>query len=369
MKMTSKARMQTAMDHEEPDMVPFQATFVPEVDKILRNKYAKEIEGIKGKTVEKYQGMTELDILFGHDMLLLTYGMSTGYYRDTVSDTYFDAWGIKWKKTPYNTINGVGYYTEIVEFPLADDKRLDSYIPPDPDKEDMGYAEEVIKIYGKDYYICGIIDCSIFEALKYLRGIQQSMIDVVANKDIAHKIMDMSVDYHLKLGFKLIERGVDLLWLADDLGGEHALLMSPSTFREMVKPKMGYMIGELKKKNKNIKIAFHSDGYIEPIIGDLIEAGVDLLNPVQPESMDPLFIKKKYGKKIGLWGTISTQQTLPFGTAEDVEKEVADRIKNCGPGGGFLLAPTHNIQLDVPFKNIQAFYKAVKKYRNYPINF
>ena len=368
MTMTSKERMQTAMDHKQPDKVPFQATFVPEVDKILRKKYAKEIEGIKGKTAEKYQGMTELDILFGHDMLLLTYGMSTGYYRDTPSETYVDDWGIKWKKIPYSTVNGTGYYTEIVEFPLADDDKISSYIPPDPDNEDMGYAEEVIKNYGSQYYICGIIDCSIFEAFKYLRGMEQSMIDIVANKDIAHKIMDMSVEYHLKLGFKLIERGADLLWLADDLGGEHTLLMSPSTFKEMVKPKMGYMIGELKKKNRNIKIAFHSDGFIEPIIDDLIEVGVDLLNPIQPESMDPAEIKKKYGKRIGMWGTISTQQTLPFGSPADVEKEVAERIKTCAPGGGFLLAPTHNIQLDVPFENIEAFYRAVEKYRDYPVD-
>jgi uroporphyrinogen decarboxylase len=99
----------------------------------------------------------------------------------------------------------------------------------------------------------------------------------------------------------------------------------------------------------------------------LIEVGVDLLNPIQPESMDPSFIKKRYGKKICLWGTVSTQQTLPFGTSEDVENEIKERIKTCGPGGGFLLAPTHNIQLDVPFENIQAFYDAIKKYRNYPI--
>ena len=367
MGLSSKERMQIAMDHKEPDMVPFQATFVPEVDKILRKKYAREIEGIKGKKEEKYQGMTELDILFGHDMLLLTYGLSTGYYRDTDANAYVDEWDITWKKIPYKTINGDGYYTEIVRFPLADDSKIDSYIPPDPDNEDMRYAEEVIKNYGKDYYICGIIDCSIFEALKYLRGITQSLIDIVANKDIAHKVMDISVDYHLKLGLKLIDRGVDLLWLADDIGGEHTLLMSPQIFREMIKPKMGYMIGELKKKSKDIKVAFHSDGYIEPVIDDLIEVGVDLLNPIQPESMDPSFIKKRYGKKICLWGTVSTQQTLPFGTSEDVENEIRERIKTCGPGGGFLLAPTHNIQLDVSFGNIQAFYDAIKKYRNYPI--
>lgn len=367
MAITSKERLQITLDHKEPDRVPYQATFVPEMDKLLRQKYAKEIEGIKGKTTEKYQGMTELDILFEHDMLLLTYGISTGYYRNTQEDTYMDEWGITWRKIPYKTPNGIGHYTEIIKFPLADDDAINSYVPPDPDNEDMTYAEEVIRYYGKEKYICGIIDCSVFEALKYLRGITQSMIDIVANKDLAHKIMDMSVDYHLKLGYKLIERGVDLLWLADDLGGEHKLLMSPKTFREMVKPKLDYMIGELKKRNKNIKIAFHSDGYIEPIIDDLIEVGVDLLNPIQPESMDPAFIKKRFGSRISLWATVSTQKTLPFGTPQDVENEIKERIKTCAPGGGFLIAPTHNIQLDTSFENIEAFYSSIKKYGSYPV--
>lgn len=365
--MTSKERLQAAMEHEEPDRVPYMATFVPEVELRLKERYKKELAGIGSDVEIKYQGMTELDILFGHDMLLLTYGMSTGYYRETDSDTYVDEWGIKWKKIPYETINGTGYYTEIVEFPLADDSRIDSYTPPDPDDEDMGYADEIIAKYGKEKYICGIIDCSIFEALKYLRGITQSLIDILQNKDIAHKIMDMSVDYHLELGYRLMERGVDILWLADDFGGEHAMLMSPETFREMVKPKMGYMIGELKNRDRNVKVAFHSDGYIEPVIDDLIEVGVDLLNPIQPESMDPAVIKKRYGDRIALWGTVSTQSTFPFKGPEDLDKEVKERIKTCGPGGGFLLAPTHNIQLDVPSENIKAFYTAVEKYGSYPI--
>lgn len=365
--MTSKERMQITMEHEEPDRVPYMATFVPEMEKLLKERYKDQLEKISGPAEVKYQGMSELDILFEHDMLLLTYGISTGYYRQTDKDTYTDEWGITWKKVPYSTVNGRGYYTEIVDFPLADANKLDKYTPPDPDNEDMGYAEAVIERYGKTKYICGIIDCSIFEALKYLRGIEQSLVDLIAEKDIAHRVMDMSVEYHLRLGFKLIEREVDMLWLADDIGGERTLLMSPETFREMIKPKMGYMIGELKKRNKNIKIAFHSDGYIEPVIDDLIEVGVDLLNPIQPESMDPTFIKKRYGKRIALWGTVSTQVTFPFGKPEDVEAEVRERIKSCAPGGGFLIAPTHNIQLDVPFENVDAFYRAVKKYGRYPV--
>jgi uroporphyrinogen decarboxylase len=365
--MNSKERLQTAMEHEEPDRVPYMATFVPEVELMLKEKYKKELSGMKSNVEIKYQGMTELDLLFGHDMLLLTYGMSTGYYRDTPADTYRDEWGITWRKIPYETINGTGYYTEIADFPLEDDASIDSYEPPDPDNEDMGYADEIIAKYGNEKYICGIIDCSIFEALKYLRGITQSLIDLLQNKDIAHRVMDMSVEYHLKLGYKLLERGVDILWLADDIGGEHAMLMSPETFREMVKPKMGYMIGELKKRDKNVKIAFHSDGYIEPVIDDIVEVGVDLLNPVQPESMDPAYIKKRYGKRIALWGTVSTQSTLPFKGPSDVENEVRERILSCGPGGGFLLAPTHNIQLDVPIENIRAFYRAVENHGSYPV--
>jgi uroporphyrinogen decarboxylase len=365
--MNSKERLQAAMAHEEPDRVPYMATFVPEVEVELKRRFASEIRRIRDAGQMKYQGMSALDILFGHDMLLLTYGLSTGYYRDTPGESYRDEWGITWKKIPYSTPRGTGYYTEIVDFPLADEKRLSSYRPPDPDGESMAYAEAVIAAYGREKYICGIIDCSIFEALKYLRGITQSLIDVVANKDLAHRIMDMSVDYHLKLGLKLIERGVDILWLADDIGGEHALLMSPATFREMVKPKMGYMIGELKRRSRAVKVAFHSDGYIEPVIDDLVEVGVDLLNPIQPESMDPEAIKKRYGQRLALWGTVSTQRTFPFGSAAEVRAEVRERIRACAPGGGFLLAPTHNLQLDVPFENIQAFYDAAREFGAYPL--
>lgn len=355
------------MEFDEPDRVPYMATFVPEMETALKRRYALELQEIRTGVEMKYQGVNELDILFGHDMLLLSYGLSTGYYRDTPADTYVDEWGITWRKIPYQTPNGPGHYTEIVKFPLAEDAAIPSYRPPDPGQEDMGYAEEVIACFGKEKYICGVIDCSIFEALKYLRGITQSLIDVVANKDIAHYIMDLSVAYHLQLGYRLIERGVDLLWLADDIGGEHTMLISPETFREMIKPKMGYMIGELKKRKAGVKVAFHSDGYIEPVIDDLIDVGVDVLNPIQPESMNPATVKSRWGRRVALWGTVSTQKTLPFGTPEQIREEVRERIHSCAPGGGLLLAPTHNIQLDVPFQNIQAFYDAIKAYGTYPI--
>ena len=130
---------------------------------------------------------------------------------------------------------------------------------------------------------------------------------------------------------------------------------------------MDYMIGEFKKLNKDIKINFHTCGYIEPVIEDLIEVGVDLLHPIQPETMDPAVIKKRFGDRICLNGTVSTQRTLPFGTAADIRAEVRERILTCGPGGGFLIGPAQAVQLDVPLENIQAFYNAILEFGEYPV--
>jgi len=367
--MNSKERVQLVFDHKEPDRVPIQVSFVPEVLERLKMKY-----NIKGDTSSNLNtgAVTninyDIDTYLGHDLLLLNCGMGSGYYREFESgkDTYTTEWGITWRKMPYKTRFGDGYYTEIVGFPLADDNAISDYVPPDPEDEDISFVDGVMSEYGKDYYICGDISCTIFEAFRYLRG-PKAFEDLIINKEIAHKIMDISADYHLKLGYRLIEKGVDMLWLADDVGSERSMLISPEVFREFLKPKLGYMIDEFKKKNREIKIAWHSDGYIIPILDDLVEIGLDILNPIQPESMDPAYIKKRYGDNLCLWGTISTQHTFPFGKPGDVVNEVISRIRDCAPSGGFLIGPTHNIQLDVPEENLLAFYQTVKKYGTYPI--
>jgi uroporphyrinogen decarboxylase len=367
--MTSKERLQLAFDYEEPDRVPMQVSFVPEVLQKLKSKYKvkKESSNLSAGVVSNID--YDIDIYLGHDMLILNVGMGSGYYREFESgkDTYTTEWGIRWEKMPYQTKFGHGYYTEMVGFPLAEDDAIDSYVPPNPENEDISFVDDVVKVYGKDYYICGDISCSILEAFRYLRG-PKAFEDLLVNKEIAHKIMDMTVDYHLKLGYKLIEKDVDMIWLANDVGSEHSMLISPEVFREFMKPRLSHMIGEFKKKNKDIKVAWHSDGYILPILDDLVEIGLDVLNPIQPESMDPTHIKKRYGNNLCLWGTVSTQRTFPYCKPKDVENEVIDRIRNCAPGGGFLIAPTHNIQLDVPEENLFAFYNTIKKYGKYPIS-
>ena len=151
-----------------------------------------------------------------------------------------------------------------------------------------------------------------------------------------------------------------MIWLGDDLGAQQAMIMDPEQWRRMLKPRFAAMIAELKGMNPALKVAYHTDGYVEPVIGDLIEIGVDVLNPVQPASMDPAALKRKFGEHLCFMGTMDVQDTLPFGSVDDVRREVLERIRTVGRGGGLILAPTHHVQLDTPIENVMALVQAAK---------
>ncbi|MFQ6067345.1 MAG: uroporphyrinogen decarboxylase family protein, partial [bacterium] len=163
--------------------------------------------------------------------------------------------------------------------------------------------------------------------------------------------------------------GVDIIWIGDDVGMQDRMLMAPELWREFLKPRYGLIFEEFRRVNPEIKTAFHTDGYVEPVIPDFIEIGLDILNPVQPKSMDPAKLKKLYGDRLTFWGTVDIQEVLPFGTPSRVEEEVKLRLKTVGRGGGLIISPAHNIQPDVSINNILAFYHAARKYGRYPLNF
>lgn len=153
--------------------------------------------------------------------------------------------------------------------------------------------------------------------------------------------------------------GVDMIWTGDDVGSQHDMLISPRLWRKYLKPRMATFIAELKAINPSVKVAYHTDGNVERIIPDLIEIGLDVLNPVQPACMDPAKLKKQYGKNLCFWGTIDEQHTLPFGTPSDVEAEVRLRVETVGKDGGLILGPTHHVQLDTPMENFWAMVNAI----------
>lgn len=138
-------------------------------------------------------------------------------------------------------------------------------------------------------------------------------------------------------------------------------MIHPDLWRKFLKPLMAEFISELKGINPDVMIAYHSDGKITPIIPDLIEIGLDVLNPVQPACMDPAAIKEEYGDRLSFWGTIDVQNTLPFGTPEEVRDEVLHRLETVGWNGGLIIGPTHNVQLDTSQENFWMMFNTIRE--------
>jgi len=158
---------------------------------------------------------------------------------------------------------------------------------------------------------------------------------------------------------------VDIICLGDDVGTQQGMLMSLPMWRRWLKPPLARVIAAAKRVRPSVLINYHSDGNMEAVIPELIDIGVDILNPVQPECLDPVKLKQRYGQHLAFWGTIGIQHTLPFGTPQEVRAEVRTRIETVGVGGGLLIGPTHIVEPEVPLENIVAMVEAVNEYGVY----
>jgi len=368
MSLTHRERVQAALNHEIPDRCPMQICFTPEFNRRLSEYYRNKCTNDTYSGEEEGEINLDLEFLTNQDMLLSWVG-----WKDETKITYtpgeefYDKWGVLRKATEYSTPFGKGIYTELVGHPLADESKITSYKCPDPNLPELYTGvESLIRKYKKEYWIVGVAVTTMYETAWALRGFEQMFIDFITNPDLVNTIFDMTLNYHYTIAKNLVNRGVDMIWIGDDVGAQNRMLISPELWRKYFKSKMEVFISSLKKINPELKIAYHSDGYIVPIIAELIEIGIDILNPIQPRSMDPVEIKKKFGDKLCLWGTIDEQHTLPFTNPETVRNEIAERIRTVGRDGGLILSPTHNIQLDTPLENFFAMIDAIKQpYRGY----
>ncbi|GAF88402.1 unnamed protein product, partial [marine sediment metagenome] len=239
---------------------------------------------------------------------------------------------------------------------------VNTYIVPDPNRQELyREAQKLIDNYKIDYFIVGVTVTTIFETAWALRGMEKLLMDFIINPGLAEEILNLPYHYHLTAAKKLTEMGVDMIWIGDDVGTQKAMMFSPQIWRNFFKPKMANFISEIKKINPALKVAYHSDGVIYPIVPDLIEIGVDVLNPIQPAAMEPYKLKKEYGDKLCFWGTLDEQYTLPFGSPGEVRKEVLSRINLVGKQGGLIIGPTHNIQLDTPMNNFWVMVDTIRK--------
>jgi uroporphyrinogen decarboxylase len=202
----------------------------------------------------------------------------------------------------------------------------------------------------------------LFEAAWRLRGLENFLIDLLERPDWAHFLLDRLADLARRNAGTLAGAGVDVLALDDDVGMPGTMIISPAIWRQFFKPRMARIIQAARAIKSDLRIVYHSDGYFEPIVGDLMEIGVNAINPLQPDHMDAARIRQRFGPQLALWGTVGHHTTFSFATPDAIRQEVKHRIKTLGRAG-LILCPAYDIdEPDIPWENVAAFLEAVEVY-------
>jgi uroporphyrinogen decarboxylase len=195
----------------------------------------------------------------------------------------------------------------------------------------------------------------LFEAAWRLRGFEAFLVDMVERKEMAHFLLDRLAEHARRNAATLAAAGVDILSLDDDVGMPGTMVIGPATWREFFRPRLEGIIAAARAVKPDIRVLYHSDGHIEPILDDLVELGVAALNPVQPEHMDAVRIRRRYGRRLALWGTVGSQSLFSTGSPRDVRAEVRHRLRTLGRAS-LVLCPAYDVdEPDVPWANVAAF--------------
>lgn len=288
-------------------------------------------------------------------------------------------------KNTFGTIyeNSDGDYYAIKESPMRNHPSLSDAVDvwewPNPNDPFLteGLREEARCLFENTDYVIGAdgIKGGILQTSLELRGYDQFFMDLILDSDGAHKLLNKITQLYIDMYTPYLEavgEYCQLLYLTDDFGSQNSLLMSPVHWREFIKPYEARLIKHIKSRAPHIKIMFHTDGSVLPIIEDMIDMGVDILNPVQTsvkELADTKSLNEKFGDRICFHGAMDVQNVLINSTPDQIEDEVKQRLKDLGTGGGYIICTCHNINRDIPAENLKRMYEAINKYSKYPFNF
>lgn len=276
--------------------------------------------------------------------------------------THFDDWGVG-----HEPGSAAAHHMTRMLHPLASASGLaDLAAYPFPDwaaEPPAALAAQVAAHHAAGNAVEGHMACTVWETAWYLRGMDRLVADFVEEPDFATALLERVSERSERRAAAYARAGVDILCLGDDIGTQSRLMMSPTTYRRWLKPRLRRVVDAAKAVNPDIVILYHSCGHVTGLIRDLIEAGVEVLNPVQPESMEFAAIHREFGAHLSFNGTIGTQTVMPFGTPEQVRAEVHRVLAIAGPQGGLLPCPTHLLEPEVPWANIEAYVAACRDWR------
>lgn len=259
-------------------------------------------------------------------------------------------------------------YVEVVEYPLANAQTaadVAAYSFPDVDAPGRYRdAEALVKKYKDDYFIIGDIEVTIFSLAHQLAGFEKVLMSMFTGDEYLQPLFAACTEFQTQVALRLIEKGVDAIWVGDDFGSQTNTLFSPEMFREQLLPHYKRMIDTLKAAKPDLTMILHCDGAVSTLLPMIKEAGFDVFNPVQPgvPHHGPKEIKDNFGDLFAFWGAIDQQYLLPNGTDEELEAAIKERIDILGAGGGYMIAPAHIIQNDVSPERVLRFIELCKKH-------
>jgi uroporphyrinogen decarboxylase len=385
---TSRQRVMDALNHREPDRIPFDlgssietGLTIPAYDRFIEFAgLTEEPDDTQFNMFLQAGGFKQIpeNILksMGADvrgaLIQLPSEPEPEIKFEGTTMTFLDEWGIKWAQ-PESSL-----YMDPVDAPLRGEltaAMLDSYNWPDPGQAGrlVGLKEEAQRMRDTGCAVMfSLYGLGLFDMALMLHGMEPLLTDMALKPDLAGELFERIMQFQMDLWERVLDEigdNVDICLHSDDLGVQNATFMSPAMYRDLLKPRHTKLFEHIKKSAKtDVKILLHSCGSVRKIIPDLIDTGIDALNPIQVTAagMDTNELKKEYGKDLSFWGGgVDTQDILPHASTSEVKDEVKRRIDDLAPGGGFVFAAVHNIQPDVPPENIQAMIDAFREHCDY----
>lgn len=386
--MTPRERLLTALNHKEPDRIPYDlgSTSITgislfayrrlldhldiEIDDIPVFDFAPQLAQVDEQVLQQFKVDTRGLRARGNHGPDSTSDWRLEVHEEKGRKVFTDEWGIKWKLASNNL------YYDMEHHPLSGEltqEDIDNRIWPnfrDPVRIE-GYREIFEQMQEAGYATILQLGAGLFERSLWIRNYTDFYIDMAGNPKLAGYLLDKHTDLRMDFwDMALGELGdvVDVVIEQDDLGWQDRPMISPQMYRDMIKPRHKRLFSFIKERAPNAYLFLHTDGAIFDMIPDLIEIGVDILNPVQVDAvgMDSSRVKPAFGDDLVFWGAgVESMTTLPKGTPQQVRDDVKRRIDDMAPGGGFVFTTIHNIQADVPPENIMAMWETLQEYGKY----
>ncbi len=344
---TRRQRVLTALARRQPERVPFSWQFcaTAEMQQQLESDLSR-----RGLSWPRLRQWTE-DIAFVNPAYCGPPEFAGGVW---------DIWGIRWESVDY----GGGSYREVAQYPLATIAtidQLDAYPWPDPDWYDYD-AFAAVTITGER--AVRMNGWNPFETLCWMTGLEEVLCRCAIDREWVVRALEHITGFYeqrVRRALTAAGDGIDIVFFADDLGGQNGPIISPAMYRDILQPFHRQLFQAAKELAPHTKIMMHSDGSVVDVLDDVIDAGLDILEAVQTDcaGMDPAALKQRFGNRIAFHGGISVQQLLPHADADTVEAECRRLVEVFGAGGGYIAAPAHAIQVGTPTANVLAVLRGV----------